>query len=430
MNSGSLLSKLLRKFLAVVAHDAPGNTQFAFSTSSPEGRFQKDVRRHMSNTAMRLTYATTADPGNVRAWSGTVYHLARALEAQDIAVDCLGELAKARVLLNRAINKLSTMARLGEIPVERTERMAELFARRIGRHLETSRSDMVFSPSSLPIARLRTPRPKVFYTDATFAGILASDPSFKHYPASYLAEGHALEQSALSNCDLAIYASQWSARTAREHYEVADAKIRVVPFGANLTTAPAAPEVVRLVQARSDRLCELLFMGVNWTNKGGPKALEVARLMNRRGIRSRLHVVGCVPPVSDLPDWVVVHGFIGKETPAGRDRLARLIGHSHFLVLPTLADCFGLVLCEANAFGVPCLANDVGGVGEVVKPGLNGYLLAPGAPAGDWVDRMGDFFGDRASYGALASRSRVEFESRLNWQVAGTAIRRHLDELL
>jgi hypothetical protein len=125
----------------------------------------------MSNTAMRLTYATTADPGNGRAWSGTVYHLARTLEAQDIAVDCLGELVKSHVLLNRAINKLSRMARLGEIPVECTERMAEIFARRIGRHLATSRSDMVISPSSIPVARLRTPRPKVFYTDATFAGI-------------------------------------------------------------------------------------------------------------------------------------------------------------------------------------------------------------------------------------------------------------------
>jgi hypothetical protein len=80
----------------------------------------------------------------------------------------------------------------------------------------------------------------------------------------------------LSNCDLAIYASQWSAHTARVHYEIADAKIRVVPFGTNLATAPAAQEVVRLVQDRSDRLCER-----------GPKALEVARLMNRRGICRR-----------------------------------------------------------------------------------------------------------------------------------------------
>jgi glycosyltransferase involved in cell wall biosynthesis len=381
--------------------------------------------------SLRLTYATTHDPMNVRAWSGTVYHVARALEAQGTTIEYLGELAKYQVTVNRAINKLSKISRLGELfPVERTERMAELFARRIRQHLMTSRSDMVFSPSSIPIALLKTRRPKVFYTDATFAGILAGDPTFRKYPKRYLAQGHALEQSALNNCDLAIYASQWSARTAKEHYAVNERKIRVVPFGANLSSAPSAEKVARLVPNRSDRVCELLFMGVNWINKGGPKALEIARLLNKRGIRARLHVVGCDPQANDLPNWVVAHGFVTKETKEGRAKLAELIGPSHFLLLPTLADCFGLVLCEANAFGVPCLANNVGGVGEVVKPDVNGCLFAADAPASGWADRVGEIFGDQAVYRAMAGRSRAEFETRLNWEVAGNSLRRHLDELL
>ena len=381
--------------------------------------------------SLRLTYATTDDPMNVRARSGTVYHVARALEAQGTAIEYLGELAKYQVFANRAINKLSKISRFGELfPVERTERMAELFAHRIHEHLMTSRSDMVFAPSSIPIARLKTRRPKVFYTDATFAGILAAgDPTYRKYPKRYLSEGHALEQAALINCDLAIYASQWSARTAKEYYEVNERKIRVVPFGANLSSVPSAEEVARLLANRSDRVCELLFIGVNWINKGGPKALEIARLLNKRGIRTRLHVVGCDPQGNDLPDWVVSHGFITKATKEGRAKLAALIAPSHFLLLPTLADCFGLVLCEANAFGVPSLANDVGGVGEVVKPDVNGCLFAADAPAGCWADRVGELFTNRAAYRAMADRSRAEFETRLNWVVAGNALRRHLDEL-
>ena len=366
--------------------------------------------------SLRLTYATTDDPMNVRARSGTVYHVARALEAQGTAIEYLGELAKYQVFANRAINKLSKISRLGELfPVERTERMAELFARRIHEHLTTSCSDMVFAPSSIPIARLNTGRPKVFYTDATFAGILAAgDPTYKKYPKRYLSEGHALEQAALINCDLAIYASQWSARTAKEYYEVNERKIRVVPFGANLSSVPSVGDVARLLANRSDRVCELLFTGVNWVNKGGPKALEIARLLNKRGIRTRLHVVGCDPQGDDLPDWIVSHGFITKATKEGRAKLAALIAPSHFLLLPTLADCFGLVLCEANAFGVPSLANDVGGVGEVVKPDVNGCLFAADAPAGCWADRVGELFTNRAAYRAMDDRSRAEFETRLN----------------
>ena len=101
--------------------------------------------------SLRLTYATTDDPMNVRARSGTVYHVARALEAQGTAIEYLGELAKYQVFANRAINKLSKISRFGELfPVERTERMAELFAHRIREHLMASRSDMVFARAASP----------------------------------------------------------------------------------------------------------------------------------------------------------------------------------------------------------------------------------------------------------------------------------------
>lgn len=380
---------------------------------------------------LSLTYATTYDPMDVRAWSGTVYHVARALEAKGAKMEYLGELARNQVMVHKAINKLSRMTRLGEMfPVERTERMADLFARRIRQHLMTSRTDMVFSPSSIPISLLKSKRPKVFYTDATFAGILAGDPAFKKYPKGYLAEGHRLEQAALDNCDLAIYASQWAARTAREYYEVDEAKIRVVPFGANFATTPDAAHVSEELTKRSDKECQLLFVGVNWVNKGGAKALETARLLNQRGLRTRIHLVGCPPEVDVLPEWAVAHGFISKETQEGRDRIAALFASSHFLLLPTLADCLGLVLCEANAFSVPALANDVGGVGEVVKPGINGYLFPADAPAVQWADRIAELFADGPGYHAMALRSRAQFEERLNWGSAGSAIYGHLTELL
>ena len=382
-------------------------------------------------TELSITYATTYDPRDVRAWSGTVYHVAQALEAQGIAIEYLGELGRNQVMVNKAINRLSKMTRWGEMyPVERTERMAELFARKIRSHLITSRTDLVFSPGSIPIALLKTKRPTVFYTDATFAGILASDPAFKEYPTSYLAEGHRLEQAALDNCDLAIYASQWAADTAREYYRVDEAKIRVVPFGANFTTAPDRAFVAERMMGRSVRECQLLFVGSNWTNKGGPKALETARLLNERGLPARLHLVGCQPGIDVLPEWAIAHGFISKETRDGRDRLASLFAEAHILLLPTLADCLGLVLCEANAFAVPAFANDVGGVSEVVKPGVNGRLFPIDAPASDWADSIAQLFTDHGAYRQMAALSRNEFEDRLNWDSAGTAIHRHLSALM
>ena len=44
-------------------------------------------------------------------------------------------------------------------------------------------------------------------------------------------------------------------------------------------------------------------------------------------------------------------------------------------------EAFGLVLAEAMACGVPCIASRVGGIPEVVEAGKSGYLVPPGDPA-------------------------------------------------
>jgi glycosyltransferase involved in cell wall biosynthesis len=211
---------------------------------------------------------------------------------------------------------------------------------------------------------------------------------------------------------------------------VDEAKIRVVPFGANLPAVPPAGYVAGQIDKRSDHECQLLFIGVNWVNKGGAKALEITRLLNERGLRARIHLVGCQPEVDVLPDHATAHGFISKETPEGRDRIYALLASSHFLLLPTLADCLGLVLCEANAFGVPALANDVGGVGEVVRSGVNGELFPADASASEWADRIAGLFTDRQAYRTMAARSRAQFEERLNWDSASATIHQHLSALL
>lgn len=380
---------------------------------------------------LRVTYVTTDDPEDVRAWSGTVHHIGRALEMAGLEMDYLGNLARPRLFVNKAINKLTRMSTFGELfPSERTYRMATLFAKRVREHVKRGYSDVVFSPGSIPIALLNTKRPKVFYTDATFASILDVYPEWAKYPRRYVQQGHDLEKRALDNCALAIYSSTWAARSAIEHYGMDPARVRVVPFGSNLSEIPEREEVQRSIAARDQETCELLFIGVAWERKGGPKVMDLARTLHEAGIRVRLHLVGSAPSGNRLPPYVVRHGFISKETSAGRAKLAELLSKAHFLLLPSVAECFGIVLCEANAFGVPALANDVGGIPEIVRNGVNGQLFAPDAPVLDWASAIAGWLKDRNAYERLAKGSRSEYEERLNWASAGTAIRRHLEGLV
>ncbi|MDH3237075.1 MAG: glycosyltransferase [Deltaproteobacteria bacterium] len=63
---------------------------------------------------------------------------------------------------------------------------------------------------------------------------------------------------------------------------------------------------------------------------------------------------------------------MGSVSEEGRQRL--MYSAADAFVLPTLADNLPNVLVESIACGTPCIAFDVGGVSEVVRPGETGFL--------------------------------------------------------
>jgi glycosyltransferase involved in cell wall biosynthesis len=199
-----------------------------------------------------------------------------------------------------------------------------------------------------------------------------------------------------------------------------------VPFGANLDQEPDEAMVMRDITQRSTDRLELLFLGVAWKRKGGPKALEVARILHERGVPVRLRIIGCVPPEKDLPPYVEVTPFISKTSAAGAQALNDAIRTSHFLLLPTLAECFGIVFAEASAHGVPSITHDVGGVSTAITEGVNGHLFTVDSPAEDMAERIEATFAMPGHYTELAVSSFAQYKARLNWRVNGAELASHL----
>ena len=86
------------------------------------------------------------------------------------------------------------------------------------------------------------------------------------------------------------------------------------------------------------------------------------------------------------------------------------------------------MLCEANSFGVPCLATNVGGIPTIIRDGVNGKLFAVD-DARSIASAAGEIFRDPDAYNHLAESSFAEYESRLNWRVAGQTVRKLLESL-
>ncbi len=141
-----------------------------------------------------------------------------------------------------------------------------------------------------------------------------------------------------------------------------------------------------------------------------PNAIDLADWTTTTGTDPRRVVfLGRLDPIKDVPTLVAavarlpdVHLDIYGDG-ADRPRLERAVADLHLadrvrmhgtvarpqeplatagmLVLPSLAEGFGLVLIEAMAAGVPVVATDVPGVRDVVRTGETGLLV----PAGDAI---------------------------------------------
>ncbi len=385
---------------------------------------------------MKLAYVTTYDARTLKGsneWSGLGYYISESLKKQSVDLEYIGPLEQK--LSSKILQKCK---RHYYKFFENThyEKDADLlvikdYAHQISPILSGMNADVVFSTTIRPIVYLECKQPIVFWGDATCAGLIDFYPQYHNMCRESLESWHMMEKLALEKCKLAIYASDWAAQTAIEHYSADPAKVKVVPFGSNIDSHRTLSEIKELVKTRPANRCKLLFLGVDWYRKGGDVALKVAEGLNNLGLDTELTVVGCQPIVEgSLPSFIRSLGYISKSTIAGKERINQLIAESHFLILPSRAECYGVVFCEANSFGVPCISRKVGGIPTIIKPHINGNLFDLNADISEYCDYIYRLLTNYTDYQDLALSAFHEYESRLNWQVAGRQVKNLLETIL
>jgi glycosyltransferase involved in cell wall biosynthesis len=330
--------------------------------------------------------------------------------------------------LRRAISRVFTGRKI--LP-DRDPTVINNFARQITRKLRQEPVDVIFSHGTIPISLLDCQVPIVFWSDTTFAGMIDFYPGFTNVQRESLGHGNRMEQAALSRAALAIYSSEWAAGTCLDHYQVDRARVEVVPFGPNFEEKWTVEEIDALIRARSVQTCRLIFSGVDWQRKSGDLALRLAEALNRAGLRSELAIIGCRPPQEkNLPEYVKVVGYLDTTTPAGRREYEAYLARTHFLVLPTRADCSPRVVYEANAMGVPCITSDVGGLPTTIRKDVNGAMFpADGRFVQSAADYILGFMQPGADYAGLAARTVRYHKERHTWDISARRIVTLLERL-
>ncbi len=280
--------------------------------------------------------------------------------------------------------------------------------------------DFILAPSSYAVSYLRTQKPKVVWLDASFAGLVDYYPAYGNLCHETLRNGHQAEADALQDCEAVIFSSHWAAETAKDRYGLQPGKVHVIPFGPNMEPPYQAREdAVQAVAARDTKRINFLFFGVNWERKGGRFAEEVVKRLINAGVQAHLTVVGCRPTdVTLSAEQVTIEGFLNKADSQAQAQLRQILSNTHFLILPTRAEAYGLVFAEAAAYAVPSLAFRTGGVPTLVQDGETGALFDLADTAAAWSDVIGGLIQRQQLYSRMALSAYDRYESVLNWRTA------------
>lgn len=360
---------------------------------------------------MRVAYLAFTDPSTPDAWSGMLAGARRALAERIDVVDVVVD-AGNHAALDRAAAR-----GLGAFGVPYLPAHGAATGVRLGRQTTRALAGMnidavVAVAASTLTAFAELPAPLVSVSDATVPLLAQAYPDYRALPAWALRQAAWVERRAWQRSAARVVTSAWAAKSLANDYGIPDA--RVIPFGPGI---PASVEYAvptfesREDQPRTDahpRDLRLLVVARDWHRKRGDRAVELMRLLTDRGVAAQMTVVGAVPPGIDLSGMTRL-GVLRREELAGEYRGADV------LVDLASANCAAVTLTDAAAWGLPVIATDVGGAGEIVADGVTGFLVADGpntvAEAADAVARLSDN-GALAQMGAAALDRAAE---RLSW---------------
>ena len=267
---------------------------------------------------------------------------------------------------------------------------------------------------------IKTDKPVIYHSDATFELInnyyLHNMYQWNERQAEYM------EKTGLNKATLHLSSSAWRQDSIINHYGISAEKCRELEYGPCVET-----DGIRS-HSFGDGILRILFMGVDWERKGGDIAVETVRLLNERGIKTQLIIVGLhrIPESCRGENYIDFRGYLNKNIPEQYDELKQIFSLSELLLLPTKAECSAVVFCESQHYGLPVITYDTGGVGSYVVNGVSGYRLPEGAPAEAFADKIEQIIKDgeqpKLSTGALQYA-----QNKLTWSNWTECLKEYFD---
>ena len=158
--------------------------------------------------------------------------------------------------------------------------------------------------------------------------------------------------------------------------------IEVLPTGIDI---PELPQPTHLQTLRKRFPLDkklLIFVGRFAKEKNIPLLFDVLQILEQRGVPCHLLLVGDGPDRKRIEEEISKRGITQRITITGyirRSDVFSLLACADLFLFPSETETQGLVLLEAMAVGVPVVAADAMGAGEVLQDGRGGVAV-PATP--------------------------------------------------
>ncbi|WP_170125434.1 glycosyltransferase family 4 protein [Jannaschia seohaensis] len=264
-------------------------------------------------------------------------------------------------------------------------------------------------------AAIRRSRPDIVHVAAHWpAAAFASDPAALPYTLAFDCTRHGInalrQPPAWSDGDLVREAALF--RGAAHLFPMSDwagaslvAQCRVAPEA--ITISPPSVELSAFAPPRShDGVPNIVFVGNDFARKGGRRLVEWVE--GPLAGRCHLHIVSQDPAAQVTGRHITAHGPMAQE-----QLFQDLLPEMDIFCLPTALDMSPQVLAEAAAAGLPAVASDLGGIGELVRHEQTGLLVPPGEDGG-FVDALDRLIADQEARARMGLAARRHAETVLN----------------
>lgn len=360
---------------------------------------------------VRIGFICEGDPRDRRTWSGTPYGVFSSLEKLGCSVEWIrpqGCFLSIFLFFVKYINGVLLKFFRLNCALLRLPAVVKIRSRRFCVNDEDF--DFIVSIGLTACAYYRTKLPIVAVIDATF-------DSFNGYygPRTlpfFFKYADKTEQLSANCAWTIIAASHWTKESLLSHYSIPEERIRVWQLGANISNV--VDREIKFPHANEE--LRLLFVGFDTQRKGLDIAISTTQILKESfGRKVRLDVVGTDGVgYPNLPSLVNFHGKLNKNKKEEMALFERIVSDAHVFILPTKAECAGMVFSEAAANGLPVFSYDTGGVGSYVETGKNGCLLPLGASANAFAEKIVECW-DGNRFPSFSKQGRRIFNANLNW---------------